>query len=341
MGNSKFNRLVSVGASILFTVLELVASLVLSVVFAPFLFLLWLTNETVRLGISGIFYFQAKNPQNPKMSLVSEGADAIWAFRKPGNSRNIIILYIYNSRMSLDVFRRNYDEKVIKYVDAKGRRPYEKLTTTFKRKFGYYCWAECKTFDIKNHIRNIHKDGREDEVVTETEVLQFMSTLTGDMSEAQPQWEEILVPRFAYDEDAFNGMDKIPERSARIYRSHHAYMVIKIKRRAQALIRQYFRSPPLFVTLIGRLFESFNGGDVHGGPQQELPVCFGPDCTHQGGKLEASCLQGHLRHFWAHDRIEEHLCGFPNQEPFPHENVFRETKFHVVSRPGPEHDQEY
>lgn len=237
MANSKFHRLFSTVASIFFTVVELVVSIILILFLGPVLLFLWLLNQLVRHIISIIFYCQSLNSQNPKLTLVSEGADAIWAFKKPRNSRNIIILYVYNSRMCVETFRKLFNENVIQYVDSNGVRLYEKLTKIFRKKYGFYCWEDSKAFDIRNHVRTIHGKDDEERIVTETEVLNYMSTLTGDMSEKQPQWEEIIVPQFAYDNDEPNGSGQIPPRSARIYRSHHAFMVISIPRWKKIIVR--------------------------------------------------------------------------------------------------------
>ncbi|CAG7834268.1 unnamed protein product [Allacma fusca] len=187
----------------------------------PAILLIVVVNECVRAAVSMLIYFQFKG----KYQLVENGEDNVWGYQSPGggNCRNVLFIAVYENQIDGYRYRSKFSEEVINFVAPDGSRPYLKLKKIFTRAKGYYCWKEDETFDISRHVIILP----EDEVVTETDLFHLLEEkYSKDMDETMPQWQEIIIPRFQYDQykGVLNGGNKNGKlQSARILRFHHSY----------------------------------------------------------------------------------------------------------------------
>ena len=213
------------------SLLEILTSITLSALLLPLFAVLWLFNEGARLVVRALLlYDHWKTTTGSRTRLISNGVDGIWSYEKPGNSRNVLIVYVYDRPLDLADFRSKYLHRIVLQPE------YAKLRKIFVKRYGYFCWKEPgpdAPFDIAKHVKNVNVPdsarGCEDyeSPVTETQLNTIiLPALAKDMDEDKPQWEELIIPDFRYDSEAEEdaGAQKVPRRSARIYRSHHAYM---------------------------------------------------------------------------------------------------------------------
>ncbi|CAG7833774.1 unnamed protein product [Allacma fusca] len=151
----------------------------------------------------------------------------------------MLMLIVYGTEIDPKSYQEKFSKRVFSHVNSEGMKPFLKLRNIFIRKFGYGCWKRDSNFDIKNHIRVFSpKEGRP--FLVETDLQEVLASLTGDMSEEHPQWEEIIIQKFVYSKDVIiddglttGGGEKIFQlkpsgkiRSAKILRCHQAYMEI-------------------------------------------------------------------------------------------------------------------
>lgn len=205
------------------TMLEILLSLILTCLIGPIFLTLWFLNEITRLVISTLL--------THKYSLVESGADNIWHYQKPGNNRMCVIAMFSDVLITpsdLDGQRVQFLSRVIQKRLPSGMRPYEKLTKTFTRKFGYDCFRKDE-FDIQNHVKmyqpksgsnnekaSVGGDGDDSQTYyTEEEFLaNILPELAQDMDDSKPQWEQVIISRVkCSDRDAIQ--------SVRCFRYHH------------------------------------------------------------------------------------------------------------------------
>ncbi|XP_035707848.1 uncharacterized protein LOC110859383 isoform X2 [Folsomia candida] len=135
-------------------------------------------------------------------------------YNHPHGRRTVLYLAVLtpgkNKLFDIAQHRRNYEKHVL------NREEFSKLTKVWVTKFGYTCLQRDANFDVENHVRMYEEQGGK---VTETDLMEtLLPELCKDMEDDHPQWEDVIVPNFVYDNDP------IVPRILRIIRIHHGYM---------------------------------------------------------------------------------------------------------------------
>lgn len=184
------------------TFLEILVSLLLTIIIGPIFFTVWFLNEIARQFVSLLLWAKFGN----KVSLVEQGDDNIWHYKKPGNNRMCVIaLFSDDPANDLQSQRDKFLNQVILKELPCGKRPYEKLTKTFVKKFGYDCFQK-DYFDIANHVRMYDESTNSSSdpdtpnpnngCYSEDEFLNIiLPQLATDMDETKPQWEEVIISK--------------------------------------------------------------------------------------------------------------------------------------------------
>ncbi|CAG7831236.1 unnamed protein product [Allacma fusca] len=226
---SSFSMMLHKFLSILISVLDTLLALLLTVIFVPVLFLLWLLNETVRVCLIAPIL---RVTYGDRLWLVPDGADNVWHFKKFGNSRNMLIITIYETKIDPEEYQKNFNARVLNHIDMKtGVKSYQKLKQIYTSKLGYNCWKRDENFDVRNHVKVLHSNNKDGHILTESAVLKVLGQLTDDIVN-KPQWEDLIITDFVYDEDVEEMVDGrviklkpgVEVRSARIFRCHHGIM---------------------------------------------------------------------------------------------------------------------
>ncbi|ODN02053.1 hypothetical protein Ocin01_04628 [Orchesella cincta] len=194
--------------------LEILVSILLSVLIVPVGLLFALINELIRVGVSAILRVQ----HGSKISLASEGADNIWAYKKSNNARICLSLLFCANEIEISRHRKLYMTAVLNHTTKHGRKPYDKLKKILITRLGYHCHQQDETFDIQNHVKYYPGTEASDVIVSESQLMSdILPTLFNDMDESKPQWEEIVIPRFKKESSS-------SPCSVRIFRYNHGYM---------------------------------------------------------------------------------------------------------------------
>lgn len=173
----------------------------------PCFTLMYIGNEVLR----AIVNFRLRKKYGTKTTVLDEGSDAVWLYRVENGKRQILYLAINEEPMDLERHRKNYMEKVL------NRPHYQKLKQIFTQDFGFNIQKYDTNFDIRNHVK--YFEGSEDRIITEKELMDHvLPVLSEEMDDSKPQWEDVIIPRFKYEND------DLKVRSARVFRIHHSYM---------------------------------------------------------------------------------------------------------------------
>lgn len=177
--------------------IEIIISILLSLLIVPLGFTLALINEVIRLFISTILWIRHREPH--KISLSSEGADNIWAYEKPRNGRICLALLFCTKQIDIVQHRKLYMSRVINHTTKNGRKPYEKLRKILIKKYGYNCHKHDDNFDIQNHVKIWPRAEQSGKSVTDSQLMtEVLPELFKDMDEGKPQWEEVIIPQFEW-----------------------------------------------------------------------------------------------------------------------------------------------
>jgi len=200
-------------------VVEAAVSLSLSFFFVlPTLGFLWVGNSGVRALVS----LSLRCHRSRKLRLTRNGLDNIWGYTAKGNhnSRTVLNVVVYERQIDGVGYRRLFEEKVLNCRLPNGSFPYKKLKERFvAHSSGFYCWEEDPGFDIKNHVVVLPDEG----VMGEEGLMELLARLADDMPSEHPQWQEVIVPAFQYDQELDNNNQPATVKSVRILRFHHAY----------------------------------------------------------------------------------------------------------------------
>lgn len=173
----------------------------------PIFTVMYITNDVLR----AIANFKLRKKYGPGTTVLEEGSDAVWLYKVNNGKRQVLYLAINDDLMDLERQRKKYLEKVL------NRPHYQKLKQIFTEDFGFNIQKYDKNFDIRKHVK--YFEGSEDRVITEQELMDHvLPALSEEMDDSKPQWEDVIIPRFKYNEDD----EKV--QSARVFRIHHAYM---------------------------------------------------------------------------------------------------------------------
>lgn len=193
----KLFHMIKSGLVLLF---EIIISIVLSLVIVPLGFTFALLNEIVRVFISSILCIRHRGPNNT-IVLAPEGADNIWAYEKPNNGRICLALLFCEKQIDIVQHRKLYMSRVLNHTTKNGRKPYEKLRKILTTKYGYHCHKHDDNFDIQNHVKVWPNSDEGNVVISESQLMrEILPVLFKDMDESKPQWEEVIIPRFQWNE---------------------------------------------------------------------------------------------------------------------------------------------
>lgn len=210
--------------STLVIALEIIISILLSVVIVPVGLVFFLLNELVRLIIGGILRFQYRGDPC-KIDLAPQGADNIWDFKKVNNARICLVLLFCANPIDIVQHRKLFMSRVINHTTKHGRKPYSKLRKILTSRYGYHCHKQDGNFDIQNHVKIWSGvETNSDQIVSEAQLMNdILPILFKDMDDSKPQWEEVIIPRFQRLCSKDNP-EVPPPCSVRILRYHHGFM---------------------------------------------------------------------------------------------------------------------
>ncbi|OXA64811.1 hypothetical protein Fcan01_03102 [Folsomia candida] len=193
----------NMAGSILIFPFKFAIIILLALIFAPLTLLLSLINELCRIVVS--LLLKVKYGAS-KVTLVSKGENNVWHFKKEGNYRIVTLLRIYKDPIDLDFLRDQFNRNVLERTEADGRtKTFAQLKKTLVKKFGYFCERDdTQEFDLKKHIiaYDLSKPNDNRDYFTDEEFFTtIMPNLTQDMTEAKPQWEDVIMRVMFKDQD--------------------------------------------------------------------------------------------------------------------------------------------
>jgi len=152
-------------------------------VILPVFVSLALVNEAVRFFVSVLLWLK----YGGEVFLCQNGEDAMWEYRAPGNSRMVLLPLVTKSgQLKTDTCVKHFEDRLF----CTGS--YDKLKRSLTNAYGYVCWKEDRSFDIRSHVRSLSNKME----YSEKDLLRLLPELTEDMPDDRPQWEWVLVPKY-------------------------------------------------------------------------------------------------------------------------------------------------